>query len=63
MGRAAGLTHLGGPAVPLFVRLEESWLAPARAALAGDVQAWAAGQALSLERAVAYALEDAPDAA
>ena len=65
MGSAAGMTQLGGPAAPLFVRLWEVWLAPARAALEGDAQAraWAEGQAMPPEQAVAYALEDAPAAA
>jgi hypothetical protein len=41
------------------------WLAPARATLSPEVQAaaWAEGQAMSLEQAVAAALEDAPASA
>ena len=41
------------------------FLERARAALgeAGYAAAWAQGQAMSLEQAVAYALADAPDAA
>ena len=71
---ARGVTLLGAGAVgegPIGtvhmpdVRAEApGFLERARAALgeAGYAAAWAAGRAMTLEQAVAYALEDAPDA-
>jgi hypothetical protein len=42
--------------------IDQARAAAALRARLGDA-AWAAGQAMSLDQAVAYALEDAPDAA
>jgi DNA-binding CsgD family transcriptional regulator len=72
-GRAAGALRLAGAAAAVREGSEmrpapaereevERWLAPARRALRAEAAAaaWAAGQALSLDEAVAAALEDEP---
>src|SRR5262249_19988974 len=74
-GRPARALRLAGAAAPLrgaFGRRRwpldqaqlERWVQTARAALGepAAAAAWAAGQAMSLDQAVAYALEDAPGA-
>jgi hypothetical protein len=75
-GQAERALHLAGAAATLWAAAEKRppqadaaelarSLAPARTALgtAGAAQAWAAGQSMTLEQAVADALADAPDAA
>jgi predicted ATPase/class 3 adenylate cyclase len=51
---------IGSRTWPSILRERDAWLEPARAALGGEAfaRAWAAGQAMTRERAVAYALED-----
>ena len=63
LGAGAGGEGLIGTVHVPDVRAEApGFLEQARAALgeAGYAAAWAAGQAMTLEQAVAYALEDAP---
>ncbi len=60
---AAALAAFGAILPPDERRGFEPWLAMARAALdaAGAAGAWAAGQSMTPDHAVAYALEDPPD--
>jgi tetratricopeptide (TPR) repeat protein len=64
-GAAAALRHaISRPLPPAERPLLDRWLAPARQALDAGAQAtaWAEGRAMPLEQAIAYALEDAPEA-
>ncbi len=75
-GRGERALHLAGAAHALRLAAEmpahpdeqarlDGWLAAARQALRAEAQAtaWAEGQAMSLEQAITYALDVAPEAA
>lgn len=62
-GAAAALRHaLGAPQSPADQEQVERWVGPAREALGAVAStAWAAGQVMTLEQAIAYAMANGAD--